>query len=331
MKKFRIVVFISLLMVLAACNEESSKGQTSNASGELGAQETHTVTIEDGIGEQTIEGVPKRVVVLEWTYVEHLLPLGIKPVGVSDVEGYNKWVNVGEPLLDSTVDVGTRAEPNLEAIARLKPDIIIGAKYRHEGIIAELESIAPTVLFAPYSEEGAGNQYQHLLGEFNTVAKIFNKQEQAAEVKKNLEQTFKQQGTRIKEAGYKNIKVVVTQAFTSQNTPIMRLFTDNSVVAGVLEKMDVGNAVESEQPEVYGFISTTVEALQNYQNAHFFYLVQEDDNIFSNQFADNPAWTNLGFVKENRTYKLPGDMGTFAGPLSAERLAKEIADTLVEK
>ncbi|UOQ94516.1 iron-siderophore ABC transporter substrate-binding protein [Halobacillus shinanisalinarum] len=331
-KKIGFILFIFSVMVLAACNEESGKDQAASASGEQGSKGTHnTVTIEDGIGKQTIEGVPKRVVVLEWTYVEHLLPLGIEPVGVSDVEGYNKWVNVGEPLADSTTDVGTRAEPNLEAIARLKPDIIIGAKYRHEGIIDELESIAPTVLFAPYSKEGADNQYQHLLDEFNTVAKIFDKQDQAEEVKQNLEQTFKKQGTRIKEAGYKNIEAVVTQAFTSQNTPTMRLFTDNSVVAGVLEKMDVGNAVENDQPEAYGFISTTVEALQNYQDAHLFYLVQEDDNIFSNQFADNPAWTNLDFVKENRTYKLPGDMGTFAGPLSAERLAKEIADSLVEK
>ncbi|WP_240339649.1 ABC transporter substrate-binding protein [Halobacillus ihumii] len=327
MKKLGLLIVIFILAILAACNKSDQGVKDSSAESEP----ERSVTIDTGMGEQTIQGVPKRVVVLEWTYVEHMLPLGIEPVGVSDVEGYNKWINVGEPLSESTKDVGTRAEPNLEAIARLKPDLIIGAKYRHETIIEELESIAPTVLFAPYSEEGVDDQYQHMLNEFDAVAKIFDKQEEAEEVKQELDQTFKEQGKRIEEAGLSDIEAVVTQAFTSQNSPIMRLFTDNSVVAGVLEQMGVENAVETAQPEIYGFISTSVEALQNYQNSHFFYLVQKDDNIFTNQFADNPAWTNLEFVKEDRTYKLPGDMGTFAGPLSAERLAIEVADTLVEK
>ncbi|MFD2922445.1 ABC transporter substrate-binding protein [Halobacillus naozhouensis] len=326
-KKLGLFIVLLLLVIMAACNKSDQEVKDSKAESES----ERSVTVDTGLGEQTIQGVPQRVVVLEWTYVEHMLPLGIKPVGVSDVEGYNKWINVGAPLPESTKDVGTRAEPNLEAIARLKPDLIIGAKYRHEAIIEELESIAPTVLFAPYSEEGVENQYQHMLNEFDTVAKIFDKQKEAETVKQQLEQTFEEQGRRIEEAGLSDIKAVVTQAFTSQNSPIMRLFTDNSVVAGVLEQMGVDNAVEVEKPQVYGFISSSVEALQNYQNAHFFYLVQEDDNIFTNQFADNPAWTNLEFVKEDRTYELPGDMGTFAGPLSAERLAVEVADALVEK
>ncbi|WP_245804738.1 ABC transporter substrate-binding protein [Halobacillus hunanensis] len=327
MKKLGLLIVILILAILAACNKSDQEAKDSSAESES----ERSVTVDTGMGEKSIQGVPQRVVVLEWTYVEHMLPLGIEPVGVSDVEGYNKWINVGEPLSESTEDVGTRAEPNLEAIARLKPDLIIGAKYRHETIIEELESIAPTVLFAPYSEEGVDDQYQHMLNEFDAVAKIFDKQEKAEEVKQELEQTFKDQGKRIEEAGLSDIEAVVTQAFTSQNSPIMRLFTDNSVVAGVLEQMGVANAVETKQPEIYGFISTSVEALQNYQNSHFFYLVQQDDNIFTNQFADNPAWTNLEFVQDDRTYKLPGDMGTFAGPLSAERLAIEVADALVEK
>ncbi|WP_404450550.1 iron-siderophore ABC transporter substrate-binding protein [Virgibacillus necropolis] len=323
----KVTLFVLILLFLTACGEKSA--QEDSDSTKENAADLRTVTIEDGIQEVKIEGTPKKVVVLEWTYVEHLLPLGIQPIGVSDVEGYNKWINVGDPLSESVKDVGTRAEPNLEAISRLNPDLIIGVKYRHEGIIKQLQDIAPTVMFAPYSQEGAKNQYQHMLDEFHTIAKIFDKQAKADEVEQQLEKTFKEQGQRIADAGYKNLDAVVTQAFTSQNAPVLRLFTDNSVVAGVLEKMGVNNAVTSDKPEIYGFLSVSVEALQNYQDNHFFYLVQEDDTIFSEQLADNPAWTNLNFVKENHTYKLPGDMGTFAGPLSAKRLSVEFADALV--
>ncbi|MCP3027997.1 ABC transporter substrate-binding protein [Halobacillus sp. A5] len=319
MKNLLLGLFLTLSIVMIGCSES-----------EVTNTDERTVTIEDGMGEQIIEGTPENVVVLEWSYVEHLLPLDVEPLGVADVEGYNHWVNVGDPLRESTEDIGTRSEPSLEAIASLEPDLIIGAKYRHEGIIEELEEIAPTVMFSPYSEEGAEDQYEHLLNEFDSMAAIFDKQEEADEMKEKLDTTYKEQAERLESAGFDNIEAVVTQAFSSQNTPTMRHFTDNSVVAGVLEELGIQNAVKTEEPEIYGFIETTVETLQNYQNVHFFYLVQEDDNIFDDQLADNPAWTNLEFVEENRTYKLPGDMGTFAGPLSAERLAIELTDSLID-
>ncbi|MFC7321771.1 ABC transporter substrate-binding protein [Halobacillus campisalis] len=325
MKNVTIYLIAGILLLLAACSD-SEESSTTDQEDE---QEKRSVTIEDGMGEKTIEGTPEDVVVLEWSYVEHVLPLGIEPVGVADVDGYNKWINVGDPLPDSTEDVGTRAEPNLEAIARLEPDLIIGAKYNHEGIAEELEEIAPTVMFSPYSEEDADDQYEHLLNEFDTAAEIFDKQEEAEQTKQQLDDTFSEQSERLDEAGLDTIEAVVTQAFTAQDSTIMRHFTDNSVVAGVLEEIGVDNAVETEEPEIYGFLETDIEALQNYQDARFFYLVLEEDNVFE-QLEDNPAWTNLDFVEEGHTYELPGDMGTFAGPLSAERLAVELTDALIE-
>src|SRR3546814_4786581 len=41
--------------------------------------------------------------------------------------------------------VGLIEEPNLEAIAAQRPDLILGAKVRHEALYEELSGIAPTV------------------------------------------------------------------------------------------------------------------------------------------------------------------------------------------
>src|SRR3546814_6831851 len=41
--------------------------------------------------------------------------------------------------------VGLIEEPNLEAIAAQRPDLILGAKERHEALYEELSGIAPTV------------------------------------------------------------------------------------------------------------------------------------------------------------------------------------------
>src|SRR5690606_21515856 len=40
--------------------------------------------ITHSFGDTEIEGVPQRIVALEWTYAEDLLALGIQPAGVAD-------------------------------------------------------------------------------------------------------------------------------------------------------------------------------------------------------------------------------------------------------
>ncbi|WP_082234407.1 ABC transporter substrate-binding protein [Halobacillus massiliensis] len=328
MRKFWVLIlFISLTTLLAACGGEDESSEEENS----GKEETRSVTIEDANGEKTIEGTPKRVVVLEWSYAEELQALGMEPVGVADLNSYGDWVDVGKPFSDSVEDVGTRQEPNLEAIARLDPDLIIGVDFRHEAIQEDLEGIAPTVMFAPYSEESAENQFDSMLEEFNTIAKVVDKEQEADKAISNMEDTFEEQRARLEEAGKDGMNYVMTQAFTAQNTPTLRLFTDNSMVANIMSELGMENDYESDQLEIYGYTETTVETLQNYQDTNFFYIVQDSDNIFEDQLAGNPVWDGLDFVKQDRMYKMPGSTWTFGGPLSAEVLAEQVVDSVVEK
>ncbi|MBN9654238.1 iron-siderophore ABC transporter substrate-binding protein [Halobacillus sp. GSS1] len=335
MKKFWLFALMLGLVVLAACgggSEEGSESEgTENQEEETTEEETRSVTIEDANGEQTIEGTPKKVVVLEWTYAENLQALGMEPVGVAGLDQYGDWVNVGIPFSEDVEDVGTRQEPNLEAISRLNPDLIIGVDFRHNAIKEDLESIAPTVMFAPYSEEAAQDQFKNMKKEFNTMAKIVDKKDKAKQVLSDMEKTFKEQQARLEEAGKDGMNYVITQAFTMQDTPTLRLFTDNSMVAQIMNSMGMKNDYESEKLEVYGYTETTVEALQNYQDSNFFYIVQEEDNIFEKQLSGNPVWENLAFVKEDRTYQMPGDAWTFGGPLSAEVLAEQVVNAALEE
>ncbi|WLR47235.1 iron-siderophore ABC transporter substrate-binding protein [Halobacillus litoralis] len=335
MKKVWLFALMLGLVVLAACGGGSEEGSESEGTEkqeeETTEEETRSVTIEDANGEQTIEGTPKKVVVLEWTYAENLQALGMEPVGVAGLENYGDWVNVGIPFSEEVEDVGTRQEPNLEAISRLNPDLIIGVDFRHNAIKEDLESIAPTVMFAPYSEEAAQDQFKNMKEEFNTMAKIVDKKDKAKQVLSDMEKTFKEQQARLEEAGKDGMNYVITQAFTMQDTPTLRLFTDNSMVAQIMNSMGMKNDYESEKLEVYGYTETTVEALQNYQDSNFFYIVQEEDNIFENQLAGNPVWENLAFVKEDRTYQMPGDAWTFGGPLSAEVLAEQVVNAALEE
>ncbi|GGF12861.1 ferrichrome ABC transporter substrate-binding protein [Halobacillus andaensis] len=327
MKKFYLLMLILLTALLAACsgnNEEEAEEDSSQ-------EESRSVTVEDATGEKTIEGTPENIVVLEWSYAEELQALGMEPTGVADLDSYGDWVDVGQPLSDEVEDVGTRQEPSLEAISRLEPDLIIGVDFRHSEIAEDLEEIAPTLMFAPYSEESAENQFDSMLEEFNTIAEVVDRQDEAEQAVSDMESTFEEQRARLEEAGQEDMNYVITQAFTAQNTPTLRLFTDNSMVANVMSELGMSNDYESEELEIYGYTETTVETLQNYQDSNFFYIVQDEDNIFDDQLAGNPVWEELDFVQDDRLYQMPGSTWTFGGPLSAEVLAEQVVDSVLEK
>lgn len=330
MKKLAIFILILILSILAACGGNSDDG---NANEDNSSDDEREVKIQDALGEQTIEGTPNRIVSLEWTYAENLLALGVQPVGVADLDGFDQWVNIDKEFDDSVKDVGTRQEPNLEAISRLNPDLIIAVKFRHEQYLDKLKEIAPVVTFAPYGEEAIQDHYQNMIDELDTVAKIVNKEDEAEQAVTDLNNFVDKQKQRVVDAGLEGSKYVATQAYTAQNTPIIRLFTGNSIVAKLMSNLGFENAYQSDKIEKYGYSEVGVETLQNFQDEdlQFLYIVQEDDNIFDNQLKGKAVWENLSFVKSGNTHQLPGDTWTFGGVLSAEVLTKQLVDAMVKE
>ncbi|WP_026569491.1 MULTISPECIES: ABC transporter substrate-binding protein [Sediminibacillus] len=329
MKKWYILIItIITAVLLAACGDGSDQDEQAGQKEDTSGKEA--ITVEDAYGEQSFDQAPERVVVLEWVYAEDLLALGIQPVGMADIEGYHNWVNIEPELGEDVQDVGTRQEPNLEAIAELDPDLIITAGYRHEAIMDSLKEIAPTMAFNPYPAEGEGNQYEEMTGTFNELAKLFGKQDKADQVLNDLESAYQQAEQEISDAGMGEKPFVLSQAYSSDNSPVIRLFKDNAMAVQIMENIGLENAYQSDGFQVYGYDETSVETLQNFQDARFFYIVQEEDNIFDDQLKGNPAWENLRFVEQDETYRLPGDTWTFGGPLSAGVFAEQIKEALIE-
>ncbi len=254
--------------------------------------------------------------------------------GVADLDGFHQWVNIDKEFDESVADVGTRQEPNLEAIKRQDPDLIIAVKFRHEQYLDQLKEIAPVVMFAPYGDEAIQDHYQNMIGEMKKLAKIVDKKDEAEQAIENLNAYIDEQKQRVADAGLEGETFLATQAFSGQNTPTIRMFTDNSMVGKVMKKLGFDNAYSTEEPEVYGYSEVTIEALQNFQDQEdlqFLYIVQEDDNIFETDYKGNPAWENLSFVENGNTHRMPGDTWTFGGVLSNKVLAKQLVDAMVKE
>ncbi|MGA5195685.1 ABC transporter substrate-binding protein [Streptomyces exfoliatus] len=103
-------------------------------------------TVTHDKGKTEIKAKPKRVVALDNSLVEAVVALDAPLVGgigsYRDQKGFPPYL--GDSVKD-TKDVGPMDSPNLEAIAALKPDLIVSATVRHEDLYDQLSKIAPTV------------------------------------------------------------------------------------------------------------------------------------------------------------------------------------------
>ncbi|WCN08747.1 Fe(3+) dicitrate ABC transporter substrate-binding protein [Marinomonas mediterranea] len=120
------------------------------------ALNTWAVTVQDSKGAFSIDYVPKRIVVLEFSFADALAIVDVKPVGVADDKDPVRLLPDIRAAFGSWQSVGTRSQPSLEVISELKPDLIIADIYRHEGVYSELRKIAPTLMLPskrqPYGE-----------------------------------------------------------------------------------------------------------------------------------------------------------------------------------
>ena len=324
MKQQILLLMAILMLVLAGCSSPSEEP----ASKETAAE---PVTITGTNGEVELDAPAKKVVVLEWTYAEDLLAVGVQPAGMADIADYGNYVNI-EPQLDDTVaDVGGRQEPNLEAIAALEPDLIIGVSFRHDAMLADLEKIAPTVIFNPYPEDESIDLYEEMETTFKEIAKAVDKTAEADQVLADLEGEYEKKAAEIDAANLKTKDVILTLAYTGAQAPEIRVFTPNSMASIILDRIGLNNVHKPDQFEVFGSSTFNVEGLVKYENANYLYTVPDADNIYENQLKGNDVWENLAFVKEGRTYDLGADTWLYGGPLSAKTLMNQITEVMVKK
>lgn len=116
---------------------------TACGSGDSGLGEGRVVA--HAMGETTVPVAPQRIVVLDSPHLDALVALGITPAGITErAMGYGAPAYLRDELGD-VATVGTISEPDLDAVANLEPDLIIGTKVRHEPLYDQLNAIAPTV------------------------------------------------------------------------------------------------------------------------------------------------------------------------------------------
>lgn len=275
------------------------------------------------------DAAPKRVVAIEWEYVEDLLALGITPVGAADIAGFRTWVAIRLPK--GIRDVGTRQEPSLERIAALKPDLIVTSTDRATKSISTLRKIAPTMALNPYpAKRRTGDQYVAMVNNFRRIARRVGQRARGERVVADLARTQRSLKAKLKRGGRANTRITVVQPGGSVGSPQLRFFTRNSLTEGVLRRLGLRNnwRVRNER---YGFSTVGMEALRKVQNGWAAFIYPQQYRSTVQRFTRQESFRRLNMVRKGRVRSLAGNTWPFGGPISTKLYAQRLTAALLAK
>ncbi|MEV8108331.1 iron-siderophore ABC transporter substrate-binding protein [Streptomyces sp. NPDC088135] len=161
-------------LALSACGFLESGGSASGSS-DSGSGSAATHTVKTAMGDVKVPVDPKRVVVLDTGELDSALTLGVRPVGAThsaSEDSFPSYLPASETK--GIKEVGEIANPNLETVASLKPDLILTSKVRDGDRYEQLRAIAPTVM-----TESTGSAWKE---NFQLHAEALGKQAEAKKV-----------------------------------------------------------------------------------------------------------------------------------------------------
>jgi iron complex transport system substrate-binding protein len=323
-----LFVLSIMMLILAACGnntQESTEKEGTKGNNDAPAEETYTV--EHAMGKTEITGTPKKVVILTNEGTEALLSMGVKPVGAVQSWLGEPWYEHIASDMEGVEVVGTESEVNVEAIAALKPDLIIGNKMRQEKIYDQLAAIAPTV----FSETLRGDWQEN----FKLYAKALNHEEDGQKVIDDFEARIAD----LKEtAGDKLNQDVSVVRFMAGLTRVYYTDTFSGVIfdkLGLNYSSTVQELFADNQEDL--FVREVGKEVIPQMDAdilfYFTYAPPGDTEATKTEeeWTNDPLWKNLNVVKAGKAYKVDDAIwNTAGGVIAANKMLDDLEKIITE-
>lgn len=179
-----------MLITLAACSSDAGRS-IGNAPSVAAQNDAFPVTIEHKFGSTTIEAAPQRVLTIGFNEQDYALALGVEPVGVREFLGYDApnrpWAPDG--VRGKKIPTVGAEELDLEAVASLQPDLILGVNsYIDAKTYDLLAKIAPTVAQTDDYPDG-GTPWD---AQTELIGKALGRSEQAEKLITDTQSAFEQ-------------------------------------------------------------------------------------------------------------------------------------------
>ncbi|HEY9372028.1 iron-siderophore ABC transporter substrate-binding protein [Streptomyces sp.] len=283
------VLTAAMTFALAACG--GAADDKSDAKKPAAAEAGFPRTVTHDKGKTELKAKPKRVVALDNSLVEAVVALDAPLVGgvgsYRDQKGFPPYLG---DAVKNTKDVGPLDSPNLEAIAALKPDLIVSATVRHEDLYDQLNKIAPTVFVAttgPIWKENVTLLGQVLGEEEKAKAKLTAYQTRAKKI-----------GDAINAKNPKQTYSLVR--FLDGPTRIYLPKTFSGIIL-----TDMGLARPAKQQDQKEFnIEISEEQIGQADADHIFMTTFSGGEERKKKFLANPLWKRLNAVQKGQVHEV---------------------------
>lgn len=305
-------VLLALAVVVSGCGQSGSNNSKENASSTTDAGASSTAeerVITHAMGETKVEGTPARIVVLTNEGTEALLALGVKPVGAVKSWTGDPWYEHIKADMEGVTVVGDESQPNMELIASLKPDLIIGNKLRQEKVYDQLKAFAPTV----FSETLRGAWQTN----FKLYAEAIGKK---AEGDKIIADYDSRAADFKSKAGEKLNQKVSVVRFMAGKT---RIYLEDTFTGIAFSKLGI------ERPDNQKYKDTFVEEITKERlpevdaDMLFYFTYETGDGKateMEQEMMKDPLWQSLQVVKNNKAIRVSDAIWNTAGGVIAANL-----------
>jgi iron complex transport system substrate-binding protein len=310
----RLFISFSMLYLLSACYGQNQAPIAVNSSEQ---KSSSAIALIDASNTQIVlEQEAQKIVCLHLSCIDTLAELDIPPVAV-----HNRLhdLAVSSTYFDSAQDmvkVAGFAEPNLEQLLFLKPDLVIGHVAQLASQRQQIEAIAPLYLLEVETAEDAINNLK-------IMGQITGEVEQAA----TAIQAFQEKLETYKNRSPKNKSVLVINGTTGT----FYAATDRSLVGSVLAKVaNYPSSFSDLNLSAINWIPLSQEEILKINPDFIFVLTSAPSDNFLEQLQSDPFWQSLKAVQTQQIYQLENDKvgGLTTGTRSLLRLLDEIMPKL---
>lgn len=269
-------------------------------------------SIQDENGTFTLVSEPKRIVVLELSFVDALAVVGISPVGIADDNNPNILLPEVKAKLGPWTSLGMRSQPNMENIADLHPDLIIADFERHAAAYDSLSRIAPTLLL-----KSRGETYEENLEAAAKIGVIVNKSTQMQQRIQQHRATMAKYRKALEQK--ENLGSVQFAIVSSRG---MWLHGPNSYAGSVLTALGFPSPIKNQLDTPY--IPASLELLLQV-NPDWLLMGTYGDKTVLDDWRKVPLFQLLSAVKKQQVIKVSPELWSLnRGMMAAEGIAKDL-------
>ncbi|MFH6597286.1 putative siderophore-binding lipoprotein YfiY precursor [Pseudomonas sp. THAF187a] len=275
-------------------------------------------TLDSANGPLTLSGTPQRVVALGDSALDAALSLGVQPVGTLASRGGNDVPDYLKAKAGAITLVGSVREPNLEAILRLQPDLVLASSELSPELYAKLSLMAPTVV-------PKGNSFEDWRITYATYAQALDKAQQGQQRIAEIDARSAALRQRLPQG-----QAISVVRWNPQGPVIMssHLFV-GQLLADLGLRPNALAAAQEKKPH------SDVLSLENLSriNADWIFLatLNPDGRKALDDARKQPAFTRLKAVAEDQVMTVDGQIwSSSSGYLAAQQVLDDVEKALLD-